>query len=76
MNIKPQPVCADIDADCFEVENKHTCWLHDISRGYCPWLQHHRMFAGKLVSCREDREPIMVHEDGRFEVLALDQMRP
>ena len=75
MSDKVTSVCSDLDADCFEVKDKHHCWLYDMKRGYCPWLHPHKMFGGKLVSCRPDREPVMVHEDGRVEVLQLADLR-
>jgi hypothetical protein len=48
------PKCPDFDDDCFDVEDKHTCWLgipptyiEDIgkvvytptAKGYCPFLR-------------------------------------
>lgn len=75
MSDKPADICSDLDADCFDVESKHHCWLHDMKRGYCPWLHPCRVFGGKLVSVREDREPVMIHEDGRAEVLSLADLR-
>ena len=75
MDDGPKGICSDLDADCFDVENKHHCWIYDIKRGYCPWLHQHQMFNGKLVSIREDREPVMIHENGRAEVLRLADLR-
>jgi len=30
--------CDDYDEDCAEIRCKLTCWMHDPSTGYCPYL--------------------------------------
>lgn len=35
---KTPPVCSDFDRDCKDVENHTKCWLHDPSRGACPFI--------------------------------------
>lgn len=32
------PICTDHDSDCHGVCDKVACWLHDPSRGPCPYL--------------------------------------
>jgi len=32
------PLCADLDEDCDEVDNKLRCWLYDPIKGRCPFL--------------------------------------
>jgi hypothetical protein len=31
-------VCADLDEDCAGVCDKRACWMHDETKGVCPFL--------------------------------------
>ncbi len=33
------PMCADLDSDCTEVENRVVCWMYAPEQGICPYLQ-------------------------------------
>lgn len=35
----PQNRCLDFDDDCADVCDKVYCWLHDPTRGWCPYLR-------------------------------------
>lgn len=43
--------CADCDSDCHGVESKTKCWLHDPTRGFCPFL----MEGYELPPAMEDK---------------------
>lgn len=66
----PDHRCADLDADCFPIEDKIGCWLYDVNKGYCPWLRRHSEFNGMLVSAPGPGQmPEIIKPDGTARVL-------